>query len=36
MEFLLLATLVTILFAFGAIIGYAVGYEKGRHERAKL
>jgi len=32
MEFLLLATLVTILFTFGAIIGDAVGYEKGRDE----
>ena len=32
MEFLLLATLVTILFTFGAIVGHAVGYEKGRNE----
>jgi hypothetical protein len=32
MDFLLLATLITILFLFGAIVGHAVGYEKGRDE----
>jgi len=32
MEFLLLATLVIICFGFGAIIGHAAGYEKGRDE----
>ena len=32
MDFILLTSLVFILFAFGAIVGHAVGYEKGRDE----
>jgi hypothetical protein len=32
MDFILLASLVITLFVFGAIIGHAVGYEKGRDE----
>lgn len=32
MDFILVAALVFILFGFGAIVGHAVGYEKGRDE----